>query len=165
MGDWEGDTILGQGNTRIVTLVERKTGRVRMRRVDSAEKEPSLRAIVAAFNPIKQRVHTLTRDNGREFAGHAIIDVVWEATIYFVDPHSAWQRGCNENRNSVLRPYFPKGCDLGMFSDEEAQRGEDQINQRSGKRLRIQTPQHQFDKYVKRGALRTLTRRRISCGC
>ncbi len=37
VGDWEGDTLVGQGNSRIITLVERKTGLVRLRRVESGE--------------------------------------------------------------------------------------------------------------------------------
>ena len=37
VGDWEGDTIVGKGAARIVTLVERKTGLARLRRVDSGE--------------------------------------------------------------------------------------------------------------------------------
>ena len=155
VGDWEGDTIVGQGSTRIITLVERKTGLVRLRRVDSDEKEPTLRAIVDALYPIKQRVHTRTWDNGSEFAGHAIIDIVLDATSYFADPYSAWQRGCNENLNGLLRQYFPKGCDLGTFRDEEVQRIEDEINQRPRKRLGFKTPQHLFNQSLKRGALRT----------
>ncbi len=155
VGDWEGDTIVGEGNTRIITLVERKTGLVRLRRVDSGEKEPTLRAIVDALYPIKQRVHTLTWDNGSEFAGHAIIDIVLDATSYFADPYSAWQRGCNENLNGLLRQYFPKGCDLGTFSEQHIQQVEDKLNQRPRKRLGFRTPQHQFDKSLNRGALRT----------
>ncbi len=110
---------------------------------------------MGALYPIKQRVHTLTWGNGSEVAGPAIIDIVLDATSYFADPYSAWQRGCNENLNGLLRQYFPKGCDLGQFSDKEVQWIEDQINQRPRKRLRFRTPQHQFDKSLNRGALRT----------
>ncbi|MGH8126184.1 MAG: IS30 family transposase, partial [Rhodanobacteraceae bacterium] len=33
VGDWEGDTIVGKGPTRVVTLVDRKSGWVRLRKV------------------------------------------------------------------------------------------------------------------------------------
>jgi IS30 family transposase len=63
-GDWEGDTIVGKGAVRIVTLVERKTGLVRLRRVESGAADPTMRAILHALYPVCARVHTLTWDNG-----------------------------------------------------------------------------------------------------
>ena len=155
VGDWEGDTIVGKGTARIVTLVERKTGLVRLRRVASGGAEPTMRAIVHALYPIGRRVHTLTWDNGSEFAEHALIDIALDATSYFAEPYSAWQRGCNENLNGLLRQYLPKGCDLCVFTDEAIQNIEDKLNQRPRKRLGFRTPQHQFARSFQRGALRS----------
>lgn len=155
VGDWEGDTIVGEGAVRIVTLVERKTGLVRLRRVESGAADPTMRAVVHALYPVCARVRTLTWDNGSEFAEHDLIDIALEAVSYFADPYSAWQRGCNENINGLLRQYFPKGCDLGNFTPAQIQAVEDKLNQRPRKRLRYQTPQQKFDKSFKRGALRS----------
>lgn len=138
-----------------MTLVERKTGLARLRRVANGEAESTMRAILHALYPVCARVHTLTWDNGSEFAEHALIDIALGAGSYFAEPYSAWQRGCNENFNGLLRQYFPKGCDLGAFSEEDIQRIEDRLNQRPRKRLGFHTPQHQFDKSFKRGALRS----------
>lgn len=153
VGDWEGDTIVGKGTARVVTLVERKTGLVRLRRVASGAAEPTMRAILHALYPIGRRVHTLTWDNGSEFAEHDLIDIALDATSYFAAPYSAWQRGCNENLNGLLRQYLPKRCDLGAFTDEAIQKIEDKLNQRPRKRLGFRTPQHLFDRSFKRGAL------------
>lgn len=60
VGDWEGATIVGKGAARIVTLVERKTGFVRLRRVASGEATATMHAIVHALHPLRERVHTLT---------------------------------------------------------------------------------------------------------
>jgi IS30 family transposase len=100
-------------------------------------------------------VHTLTWDNGRECAEQGLIAIALDATSYFAEPYSAWQRGCNENLNGLLRQYFPKGCDLGAFTEIQIQAIEDKLIQRPRKRLGFRTPQHQFEKSFKRGALRT----------
>ena len=113
-----------------MTLVERKTGLARLRRVASGEADPTMRAILHALYPVCARVHTLTWDNGSEFAEHALIDIALDATSYFAEPYSAWQRGCNENLNGLLRQHFPKGCDLAKFTEAEIQAIEDQLNQR-----------------------------------
>ena len=96
-GDWEGDTIVGKGLCRVTTLVERNSGLLRMRRVANGEATSTMRAILHALYPFGSRVHTLTWDNGSEFAEHALIDIALDAKSYFADPYSSWQRGTNEN--------------------------------------------------------------------
>ena len=129
-GDWEGDSITGKGSTRIVTLVERKTGLLRMRRVPSGEASATRQAVLKALYPIRSRVHTITWDNGSEFAEHALIDKALKATSYFADPYSAWQRGTNENTNGLLRQYLPKGTDLSVFTQDELDAIADSMNSR-----------------------------------
>lgn len=152
-GDWEGDTIVGTGTARIVTLVERKSGLLRMRRVESGEAEPTRIAVLKALGPIKACVHTLTWDNGSEFAAHALIDRALNADSFFADPYSAWQRGSNENTNGLIRQYFPKGCNLDVVTDAEIQRVEDKINRRPRKRLGFKSPEQRFNRSFNRVAL------------
>ena len=155
VGDWEGDTIVGKGLARVVTLVERKTGLLRMRRVPNGEADTVMRAIVHALHPVQARVHTLTWDNGSEFAEHALVDIALTARSYFAEPYSSWQRGTNENTNGLIRQYLPKQCDLSDYSDADIQAIEDRLNQRPRKRLGFRTPQHVFDISFNRGALRS----------
>ena len=155
MGDWEGDTIVGKGLARVVTLVDRKTGLLRMRLVPNGEADTVMRAIVHALHCLQARVHTLTWDNGSEFAQHALVDIVLAAKSYFAEPYSSWQRGTNENTNGLIRQYLPKGCDLSAYSDADIQAIEDKLNQRPRKRLDFRTPQHVFDISSNRGALRS----------
>ena len=155
VGDWEGDTIVGKGLARVVTLVDRKTGLLRMRLVPNGEADTVMRAIVHALHCLQARVHTLTWDNGSEFAQHALVDIVLTAKSYFAEPYSSWQRGTNENTNGLIRQYLPKGCDLSAYSDADIQAIEDKLNQRPRKRLDFRTPQHAFDISSNRGALRS----------
>ncbi len=155
VGDWEGDTIVGMGLARVVTLVDRKSGLLRMRRVPNGEAAVVMRAIVHALYPLRARVHTLTWDNGSEFADHALADLTLAAKSYFAEPYSSWQRGTNENTNGLIRQYLPKRGDLGACSDADIQAIEDKLNQRPRKRLGFRTPQQVFDVSFNRGALRS----------
>ena len=155
VGDWEGDTIVGQGTARIVTLVERKSGWARLRKVDDGTAQSVAEAVLAVLHPVRARVHTLTWDNGSEFAAHRLMDIGLEAKSYFAMPYSSWQRGCNENLNGLIRQYIPKGCDISQFTDEQIQQIEDKLNQRPRKRLGYQTPERLFELSFKRVALRS----------
>ena len=57
-------------------------------------------------------IHTITFDRGSEFAEDRRLERSLKAAIYFADPHSPWQRGCNENLNGLLPQYFPRSRDL-----------------------------------------------------
>ena len=69
--------------------------------------------------PHKGKCHTITFDNGKEFAGHETIAAELKASIYFAHPYSSWERGLNENSNGLLRQYFPKGMDLTDVTEEQ----------------------------------------------
>jgi IS30 family transposase len=155
VGDWEGDTIVGKGLSRIDTLVDRKSGLLRMRHVLNGEPDTVMRAVVHALHFLRARVHTLTWGNGSEFAEHAVIDIALHAKSYFAEPYSSWQRGTNENTNGLIRQLLPKRCDLGAYSDDDIQAIEDKLNQRPSKRLGFRKPQQVFDASFNRGALRS----------
>ena len=62
-------------------------------------------------------------EKGSAFAEHTTVDQVLDATRYFANPYCAWQRSCNENLNGLLRQYFPNGCGLAQFSEQDIARG------------------------------------------
>ncbi|HEU0197668.1 MAG TPA: IS30 family transposase [Nevskiaceae bacterium] len=155
VGDWEGDTIVGPTPARIVTLVDRKSGYTRLQRVPDGKALTVAAAVLRTLYPLRRRVHTITWDNGSEFAEHALIDVALETTSSFADPYSAWQRGCDENLNGLIRQYAPKGSDLSTLSTADLQRIEDKLNRRPRKRLGFRTPLQVFEASFNRVALRS----------
>jgi IS30 family transposase len=95
---------------------------------------------------------TLTVDNGKEFARFKEIEIKTGLSVYFADPYAAWQRGCNENTNGLLRRYFPKGCDFLNVTDEDLASVVKKLNHRPRKCLGYQSP-HEVFMLAERGAL------------
>ena len=58
-------------------------------------------AILKVLQPLSAQVHTLTYDNGKEFAYHMEIAKVLKANGYFAHPYHSWERGLNENTNGL----------------------------------------------------------------
>jgi IS30 family transposase len=142
LGDWEGDTVVGQGRlSGVVTLVERKSGFALMKVVRRLASRNVTRAIRKATSLLPTELkHTLTLDNGKEFAGHAKLTRQTGLAIYFARPYHAWERGSNEHFNGLLRAYFPKGTDFRRVAASEVQHVLDQLNDRPRQRLSYRTP-------------------------
>jgi IS30 family transposase len=62
--------------------------------------------------------NSVTWDQGKEMAKPPTSPFEPRCPFTSPDPHSPWQRGSNENTNGLLRPYFPKGTDLSLHSQE-----------------------------------------------
>lgn len=145
LGDWEADTIIGKNHKQaIVTIVERKSGLVKIKKV--AHKSASLvaGAMSTLLSPLMLFVKTITSDNGKEFAHHQQVKRDLHAMFYFADTYASWQRGTNENTNGLIREYLPKGCDFRRISDDEIQFIEDRLNERPRKRLGFKSPNEVF---------------------
>ncbi len=107
-GDWEGDTVIGKGHRgALVTLVKRKSRFTVLRAVLRKTAGAVHHAVTAGLTPHKDRVHTLTYDNGREFSAHADMARDLDARGYFAHPYASWEHGLNENTNGLIRKYFP----------------------------------------------------------
>jgi IS30 family transposase len=155
IGHWEGDTVIGVGHKcAIVTLVERKSGFARIKKVANKSSELVSRAIVELLSPFCAKVNTLTFDNGKEFAAHEKIDQALGSTSFFARPYASWERGSNENFNGLLRQYIPKTRPMEDITDEEIRMIEDRLNNRPRKRLGFKTPSEVFYKSFNRVALR-----------
>ena len=156
VGHWEGDTVIGAGQKQaIVTLVERKSGFAVLSHVTRKTSDLVSQAIITSLAPLAQRVITVTYDNGKEFADHAVVDEALKSTAYFADPFASWQRGSNENFNGLLRQYIPKKRPLSSVTADELKMIQDRINHRPRKRLGFKTPYEVFHQSLNRVALRT----------
>jgi len=91
-----------------VTLDERKSKLRLALPVSSKKARDVTDAILSLLGPVKDRVHTMTFDNGKEFAYPEEVAEAIECKTYFAKPYHSWERGQNENANGLLRQYVPK---------------------------------------------------------
>jgi len=49
--------------------------------------------------------HSLTMDNGKEFARHKEISAALGRPVHFAHPHSPWERGTNSERRETMMFY------------------------------------------------------------
>jgi IS30 family transposase len=155
-GHLEGGTVIGAAQKHfIVTLVERKSGYAVVAKIIRKASEQISAAIIKRLNPFASRANTITFDNGKEFAGHKLIDQFQGSRTYFPDPFASWRRRSNENYNCLLRQYIPINRHLSIVTDEELKMIEDRLNHRPRKRLAFKTLYQVFHESLNRVALRT----------
>ena len=148
-GHWEGDLIFGTKESQIATLVERHTRYVMLAKVNSKDTETVINALIKQAHKLPRELYqSLTWDRGSEMADHKRFTLATDITVYFCDPQSPWQRGSNENTNSLLRQYFPKGTDLSVHSQAKLNAVARQLNERPRKTLNFETPAERFSQCV-----------------
>ena len=74
--------------------------------------------MIELLQPLADRLHILTADNGKEFADIERIFSHLPAKFFFTPPYAAWERGKNENMNSLIRKYIPKTPDFTAVTNE-----------------------------------------------
>lgn len=149
VGHWEGDLVSGSRNTHIATLVDRKSRFTIILKLAGKDAESVLAALLEAFKQMPAEYRkSLTWDRGMELAKHAELTKEIGIPVYFCDPQCPWQRGTNENTNSLIRQYFPRKTDLSPHSQEKLNDVATQLNERPRKVLKYKTPSHIIEKGV-----------------
>lgn len=141
-GDWEIDLVIGAGQQQaLVTLIERRSRYVLMAHVPFKNAQNVSRAIIKLLNPFRDAcLHTITTDNGSEFAWHEHIAKALNAKFFFAHPYSSWERGTIENANGLIRQYFPKTMSFNTITQEHIKFATSRLNHRPRKCLRAKTP-------------------------
>ena len=140
-GDWEADTIIGRRQSgSIISLVERRSRFCLLQKLADRSPDTLAEAACQMLMPLKDKVLTITSDNGFEFRRHKSIARRLDADFFFADPYSSWQRGTNENTNGLVRQYIPKKTDFSLLSDDHITLVNQRLNNRPRKCLGFRTP-------------------------
>lgn len=164
---FEGDSVVGVAKGRNQTLItlanpvsqfvfirrsENKTGMATVETLDKLELEiPELSKIMTS----------ILFDNGIEFSK---FDDMMKSVknkeekrfqIYFTHPYASYERGCNENKNRMIRRYFKKGKLVEELSDEDILNIARKINNMPRKALGYKTPLEVFESNLKKKGIDT----------
>jgi len=156
-GHWEIDLVVGgtgKGTAALLTLVERKSRKLIVRKI----KDKTQSAVVRAINGLERSMgkeafkatfKSITSDNGSEFLDFVALEasVLGKSArshIYYAHPYSSWERGSNENTNRMIRRFIPKGSDITKWTKAAIQKIEDWINGYPRKILNFKTAEEMF---------------------
>ena len=157
-GHWEIDLVVGgkeSGKGALMTLTERKTRLVRIRRLKDRTQTSVLNALKAlermmgtgAFRTV---FRSITADNGSEFLDvesmeKSAFSSRKRTQMYYAHPYASWERGSNENANRMIRRFIPKGADMADFSGAVIREIEGWINRYPRKILEFKTAEEMFN--------------------
>jgi IS30 family transposase len=146
LGDFEGDTVLGPpGTGGLVTLVDRKSRFTIMFKIKSKDSDHVHERLKRRLKELdEERRHSITFDNGTEFARCHRLEKHLGMELYFADPGCPYQRGTNENTNGLIRQYYPKGTDFRDISHCQVREAENLLNNRPRECLGFRTPNEVF---------------------
>jgi IS30 family transposase len=145
-GHWEGDLLVGSSQKSAVgTLIERTTRMTFLVKLRNKYARTVRQAFADEFKHLPKGLkRTLTYDQGIEMAEHKLFTEQTDMKVYFAHPRCPWERGTNENTNSLLRQYFPKNTNFLKVTYEKLKEVQDELNDRPRKSLNWRTPHEEF---------------------
>lgn len=90
LGDWEVDPIIGKDHhATIISMTERVS---KLTKIEAISEKSGAQTVSAMIGKLSGLIfHTMTGDNGKEFARHERIAEKLEADFYFCHPYRSWE--------------------------------------------------------------------------
>ncbi len=142
--------VAGQKQT-LVTINERTCRYALMPHVPFKAAEAVSDAKISLLMPFTACVHTLKTDNGKEFAQHEGIAKHLGADFFFAHPYASRARGTNENKNGLIRQFFPKKMAFESIKPSDIELAMHRLNHRPRKCFGFKTPHEVFMKKLHSG--------------
>lgn len=164
---FEGDSVVGVAKGTHQTLItlanpvsqfvfirrsRNKTGQATVETIDRLEEEiPELNQIITSilfdngveFSKFEEMMKSVKNREEKRFQ------------VYFTHPYASYERGCNENKNRMIRRYFKKGKLVEDLRDEDILNIARKINNMPRKALGYKTPLEVFESNLKKKGIDT----------
>jgi IS30 family transposase len=139
-GDFEVDLIMGKNHkSALLVTTERSTLHSTITKLKGKDSATITKALIKKLKQYKS-IKTITFDNDQAFIKHEAIAQALGAKSYFTRPYTSQDKGTIENRNGVIRLFFPKKTDFNLVSFKEIKRVEKEINNRPVRKFAYLTP-------------------------
>ena len=150
-GHWEIDLVVsgtGKGEAVLLTLVERLSRNIVIRRLKGKTQAEVLKALKQLEQTLGKEAFRLifksiTADNGSEFLN---TDELEESIfggkrthVYYAHAYSSRERRSNENANRLIRRFIPKGSDISKYTHRRIKEIETWMNGYPRKQLGYKT--------------------------
>ena len=140
LGDFEVDLIMGKDHqSALLITLERSTLVTTIDKLEGKNAAIITNKIISRLK-YKTAVKTITFDNDLAFSKHLKIAESLDAKTYFTRPYTSQNKGSIENRNGVIRQFFPKKTDFTLIDKKEIRRVEKEINNRPVRKFGYLTP-------------------------
>jgi IS30 family transposase len=145
-GDFEADLIMGKAHkSALLVTTDRATLKTTIDKLKGKNPRQVANKIIARMKKLPP-IKTITFDNDPAFKLHETIARKLNVKTYFTRPYTSQDKGTIENRNGIIRMFFPKKTDFNSVSIAEIKRVENEVNNRPVRKFKYLSPNEVFSR-------------------
>ena len=140
LGDMEVDLIIGKNHqSGLLVTIDRVTLITTIDKINS-KKPQHIKTLLMKRLRANKFIKTITFDNDQAFSLHHEIAKELGVKTFFTRPYTSQDKGTIENRNGVIRRFYPKKTDFNEVSKKDIKKVEKKINNRPVRKFDYKTP-------------------------
>ena len=140
LGDMEVDLIIGKNHQGgLLVILDRATLVTTIDKIKS-KKPKHIKRLILKRMKNNRHLKTMTFDNDQAFGLHLEIGRELNVKTFFTRPYTSQDKGSIENRNGVIRRFYPKKTDFTEVTDSDVKKVEKMINNRPVRKFNYKTP-------------------------
>lgn len=142
LGDLEADLIIGKDHKGgLLVTLDRASMLTTIDKIES-KKPDHIKELFMHRHINNEHLKTITFDNDLAFALHHEIATELGIETFFTRPYTSQDKGSIENRNGVIRRFFPKKTDFTNITKEEIAIVEKKINERPIRKFKYKSAKY-----------------------
>lgn len=143
-GDFEVDLVMGKNHqSALLVMLDRASLITFINKLEGKNSTVITTKIIERMRELPP-LKTMTFDNDQAFSQHEKIARELKLDSYFTRPYTSQDKGSVENRNGIIRQFFPKKTDFNLIDMNEIKRVENELNNRPVRKFGYLTPNDVF---------------------